>query len=154
MQEEVARSRALAAKCPRELVVGIAKDPQGKYNPIALGWMMNTSHRPAMMAVSIGKTRYSLQAFRHAGEFVIAFPSERQRDETMRYGTQSGRDTDKLAAAGAKIEPARKIHKSIDYRENLLGETGKPVGDDFEYNSLNNPHYLEASEIDRLCQTT
>jgi len=64
---------------------------------------MIVSHVPPMMAVSIGKTRYSLEVFRHAGQFVIAFPSERQKDEAMLFGTQSGRDVDKFAAAGTAL---------------------------------------------------
>ena len=62
-----------------------------------------------MMAVSVGKTRWSLEAIRQAGEFVIAFPSERQQEETMLFGTKSGRDMDKLAAAGAKTQPAKVV---------------------------------------------
>ena len=109
MQKEVSYTVAITAQFPQELVIGIAKDPQGKYNPIALGWMTRTSHAPPMLAVSIGLTRYSLEAFRHAGEFVVAFPAEGQADETMLYGTRSGRDCDKLALADAKTQPAAKI---------------------------------------------
>ena len=109
MQQEVPFSQAMATRFPQELVIGIARDPQGKYNPIALGWIMSTSHKPPMMAVSIGKPRYSLEAFRQAGEFVIAFPAADQADETMLYGTKSGRDTDKFALAKAATQPAKEI---------------------------------------------
>jgi len=109
MQTETTYSQAIALKFPEQIVIAIAKDPQGKYNPITLGWTMIVSGDPPMMAVAIGKTRYSLEAIRSAGEFVIAFPSESQAAETMLYGTKSGRDTDKLAEAGAKTSPAAKI---------------------------------------------
>ncbi len=36
MQKLVACSRAFAARPPREVVIGIARDVQGKYNPITL----------------------------------------------------------------------------------------------------------------------
>ncbi len=109
MQQEAPYCEAVALKYPEQVVIAIAKDPQGKDNPITLGWTMIVSHDPPMMAVSIGKTRYSLEAFRSAGEFVIAFPSEHQQEETLLYGTKSGRDLDKLGAAGAVTQIAKEI---------------------------------------------
>ena len=109
MQRQVPYSQAVQWKYPEQVVIGIAKDPQGKYNPMTFGWTMITSGSPPMMVVSIGRTRYSLEAFRQAGEFVVAFPSEHQGEETLLFGTKSGRDVDKLAAAGAKTQPASKI---------------------------------------------
>ena len=109
MQQQVDYSRAIASKYPEQIVIGIARDRHGKHNPITLGWTMIVSHEPPMMAVAIGKTRYSLETFRQAGEFVIAFPSEHQRDEAMLFGTKSGRDTDKLAEAGCPVLPASEI---------------------------------------------
>lgn len=109
MQRLTTLSEAMALKAPRELAIGIAKDPQGKYNPIALGWMMGTSFEPPLLAVSIGLERYSLEAFRQAGQFVVALPAADQQREAMLYGSVSGRDFDKLRRAGAKIQPADKI---------------------------------------------
>jgi flavin reductase (DIM6/NTAB) family NADH-FMN oxidoreductase RutF len=109
MQKQASYSEAVALKFPEQVVIAIAKDPQGKFNPITLGWTMIVSGDPPMMAFSIGKTRYSLEAVRSAGEFVIAFPSEHQEAETMLFGTKSGRDADKIAESGAKTEPAREI---------------------------------------------
>ena len=109
MQRQASYSEAIASKYPEQVVIAIAKDSKGKHNPITLGWTMIVSGDPPMMAVSIGKTRWSLEAFRLAGEFVIAFPSEHQRAETMLFGTKSGRDTDKLAASGVKTQPASEI---------------------------------------------
>ena len=109
MQTEASYDRAIKLKYPEQVVIAIARDGQGKCNPITLGWSMITSHQPPMMAISIGKTRYTLKAVRQAGEFVIAFPSEHQEDEAMLFGTKSGRDTDKLKEAGTKIQPASKI---------------------------------------------
>jgi flavin reductase (DIM6/NTAB) family NADH-FMN oxidoreductase RutF len=109
MQETVPYSEAIVSKYPEQIVIAIARDAEGKYNPITLGWTMIVSGNPPMMAVAIGLTRYSLGAFRHAREFVIAFPGEHQADETMLFGTKSGRDTDKLAEAGTPTEPAAQI---------------------------------------------
>lgn len=109
MQKEVPYGEAIVRKYPEQVVIGIAKDAAGKYNPITLGWTMITSGSPPMMAVSIGLTRYSLEAFRHAGEFVVAMPSADQEAEAMLFGTRSGRDCDKFAQAGTKLQPAAAI---------------------------------------------
>ena len=109
MQNEAPYPEAIVTKYPEQVVVAIARDESGKYNPITLGWTMITSHEPPMMAISVGKARYSLSAIRFAGEFVIAFPSADQADQVLLFGTQSGRDVDKFAAAGAATAPAKVI---------------------------------------------
>lgn len=109
MQKHVDYLEAITLKYPEQVVIGIARDAAGTANPIALGWTMITSHQPPMMAVSIGLTRYSLEVFRAAEAFTIAMPAEHQADETMLFGTNSGRDMDKFAAAGTALTPAVEI---------------------------------------------
>jgi len=110
MQVETSFAEANKTKFPEQIAIAIARDPQGKYNPITLGWAMQTSIRPPMIAISVGHTRYSHEAIRTAGQFVIAFPpSELQEKSTMLFGTKSGRDMDKLAAAAAEVTPARHV---------------------------------------------
>ena len=62
-----------------------------------------------MLAISVGKTRYSCEVVRGAGEFVLAFPSELQHKDVMLFGTKSGRDADKLGESGEQTTPATKI---------------------------------------------
>ncbi len=109
MQISCKYEQAIATKYPEQVAIAIVKDPQGKHNPITLGWTMLTSHHPPMMAISIGLTRYSLEAIRHAREFVISFPTPAMASETLLFGTKSGRDTDKLAESGVKTQPAMEI---------------------------------------------
>lgn len=45
------------------------------------------------------------------------------------------------------IRPSFDFSSNDDYSTTNLGETGKPVAYDFEYNSLDNPHYLDAEEL-------
>lgn len=109
MQIAAEYTEALRRKYPEAVAIGIAIDPQGKPNPIALGWVMSTSIEPPMLAVSIGLTRYSLEAFRQAGEFVVSFPSSTMVADTLFHGTKSGRDMDKLAACGTRTQPATQV---------------------------------------------
>ncbi len=129
MQRPVPYSKAFAARPPREVVIGIAKDAQGKYNPITLGMFTHVANDPPVLAVGIAKQQYSLAAFRLSKEFVIALPSESQAEETMLYGTKSGRDCDKLSVARAKTVPATKIDcvlladAAANYECKLIAET-------------------------------
>lgn len=109
MQIETTYDEARERRFPEQVAIVIAKDAQGKYNPIAVSWTMMTSHEPPLMAISIGKTRYSLEAVRLAKEFVISLPSTDMRGDVVFHGTKSGRDMDKLAECGTKTQPAAKI---------------------------------------------
>lgn len=109
MQKQVPYGEAIQLKYPEQVVIAIGKDASGKCNPITLGWTMVTSGSPPMMAISIGLPRYSHGVFKSADEFVIAMPSARQEEETLFYGTKSGRDMDKLAEFGANLQPAERI---------------------------------------------
>lgn len=109
MQVEVPFSEAIVRKYPEQVVIVLAREKNGKVNPITVGWIMLTSHVPPMMAFSVGLTRYSLEVLRGAGECVIAFPSEYQSAEAFLFGTKSGRKTDKLAESGAVVAPATKV---------------------------------------------
>jgi flavin reductase (DIM6/NTAB) family NADH-FMN oxidoreductase RutF len=109
MQIETSYEKAAARRHPEQMVIAIAKDQQGKYNPITLGWTMLVSHDPPMMAIAVGKTRYSLEAIRAAKEFVISFPSTTMASDAAFHGTKSGRDADKLTTAKTKTQPATAI---------------------------------------------
>jgi flavin reductase (DIM6/NTAB) family NADH-FMN oxidoreductase RutF len=151
MQTPVAYSKAFAARPPREVVIGIAKDVQGKYNPIALGMFTHVAGKPPVLAVSIGKEQYSLQAFRLAKEFVIALPAETQAEETMVYGTKSGRDCDKLTLAGAKTLKATQIdcvlleEAAANYECKLIAETA--VGEGIR-RDVDDTHHERARKIE------
>lgn len=109
MQIATDYEQAVSRKYPEPVAIAIAKDARGIHNPITLGWTMFVSHQPPMMAIAIGKTRYSLQAVRHAGEFVLSFPSSEMAEDARFHGTQSGREMDKLTKCGTKTQPATQI---------------------------------------------
>jgi len=109
MQVQTTYEKAVVRKYPEQVAYAIAKDAQGKYNPITLGWIMPTSHQPPMLAISVGLTRYSLRVIRDAGAFVITYPSAAMAEDALFFGTRSGRDTDKLAVRGTATQPAAVI---------------------------------------------
>jgi flavin reductase (DIM6/NTAB) family NADH-FMN oxidoreductase RutF len=109
MQVEIPFDEAIVKKYPEQVAIVLAREKNGRVNPITIGWIMLTSHVPPMMAFSVGLTRYSLEVLREAGECVIAFPSEQQAVEAFLFGTKSGRNVDKLAESGIAVSPAKKV---------------------------------------------
>jgi len=109
MQKQVEYSDAVKTKYPEQVVIAIAKDRSGKANPITLGWTMIVSGTPPMMAISVAKTHYSIEAITHSRSFTIAFPSSEMADAALFFGSKSGRDIDKFAEFDCKTEPAKAI---------------------------------------------
>lgn len=109
MQTQVEYTKATKTKYPETVTIAIAKDANGKANPMTLGWAMFASGSPAMMAVAIAPKRYTAEAIRHSKCFTLAWPSAEMADDTLFFGTKSGRDIDKLAETGTKTQPANQI---------------------------------------------
>ena len=109
MQKQVEYAEAIKSKYPEQLVIAIAKDRNGKFNPITLGWTMIVSGKPPMMAIAVAKTHYSVEAITFAECFTIAYPSAEMGDAALFFGSRSGRDVDKLAEFNCETVPAAEI---------------------------------------------
>jgi len=103
----------IAEVSPAPIAIAIAMDSQGKPNPITLDWVTQTSINPPMLAISVGGTRYSLDAIRQAREFVLAFPSVAMARDVEFHGRHSGRDLDKLDVCGTKTQPPRVVKGAL-----------------------------------------
>lgn len=79
-------------------------------NVMTLDWHTPLSFEPMMYAVSIGKTRYSLELIRKSKVFVINFMSKDFKKEILFCGRHSGRDVDKFKETGLKKEEAETIN--------------------------------------------
>jgi flavin reductase (DIM6/NTAB) family NADH-FMN oxidoreductase RutF len=113
MQKKTDYSTAIRKKYPEQIVIAIAKDKNGKANPVTIGWSMIASGEPPMFAIALTPKRYSTGAIRHSKCFTVAYPSEEMAKDTLFFGTHSGRDTDKFAETGCKISRAEKIDSVI-----------------------------------------
>jgi flavin reductase (DIM6/NTAB) family NADH-FMN oxidoreductase RutF len=107
--KEVSVTEALSTKYPEVvcLVSCISKD--GKSNLIPLGWSMQSSFDPPMVAISVGKTRYSHKLISETKEFVFTYPREEMQDIVFFCGTHSGKDVDKIAKTGIKLKKAQLV---------------------------------------------
>jgi len=70
-----------------------------------IGWKMDTSIKPYMIAISVAPSRFTHGLIVGSGEFVLAWPGEDLARDTLLCGTRSGRDIDKFAATG--LTPAK-----------------------------------------------
>ncbi len=113
MQKKTDFSTAIKTKYPEQIVIAIAKDKDGKANPVTIGWTMIASGEPPMLAIALTPKRHSTAAIRHSKCFTVAYPTEEMAKETMFFGTHSGRDSDKFAETGCKISRADKIDSVI-----------------------------------------
>jgi len=109
MQKQVEYLEAVRTKYPEQVVIAIAKDKNGKANPVTLGWTMFASGSPLMMAIAVAAGHYTVKAIEHSKCFTIAYPSAEMAEAALFFGSHSGRDTDKFAACDCRTEPARQI---------------------------------------------
>jgi flavin reductase (DIM6/NTAB) family NADH-FMN oxidoreductase RutF len=109
MQKQVEYSEAVKTKYPEQIVIAIAKDRQGKANPVTLGWTMIVSGSPPMMAIAVAKKHYSIEAITHSECFTIAFPSSEMAKAALFFGSRSGREIDKFAEFECETEPTEVI---------------------------------------------
>ena len=112
MQKKVKFEQAVKTKYPEGVIIAIAKDKNGKANPITLGFTMLASYAPPMMLIGVYKGHYTVKCIRHSKCFTIVYPSADMAEAALFFGSHSGRKFDKLAEFKCKTSPAKKI-KSI-----------------------------------------
>ena len=80
-----------------ERIVWAVAEHDGRRSICPLGWKMNTSISPPMMAVSVAPSRFTHGLIQGSGVFVLAWPGEDLAEATFFCGTHSGKDVDKFA---------------------------------------------------------
>ncbi|NIP26772.1 MAG: hypothetical protein GWN67_20825 [Phycisphaerae bacterium] len=109
MLNQVDYQQAIKTKYPEQVVIAIAKDKDGRPNPVTLGWTMIVSGKPPMMAIAVASKHYSIETITHSKCFTIVYPSSDMADAAMFFGSRSGRDVDKLAEFDCQTAPAKEI---------------------------------------------
>lgn len=92
-----------------ERIVWAVAEHNGRRSICPLGWKMNTSISPPMMAISVAPPRFTHDLIAGSGEFVLAWPGEDLAEATLLCGTRSGRDLDKFAAAKLTALPGKVV---------------------------------------------
>lgn len=104
---------ALSQKYPEPVALVTSSDKIGKDNVMTVAWFMQTSLKPELLAISIGKTRFSHNLIYDTNEFVLCFPSSKQVKAVLYCGTHSGRNVDKFAETGLKKLKAKYVKPSL-----------------------------------------
>ena len=94
---------------PRPTVVIVTKCPNGRFNLMPASWNTPVSEEPPTIAVAVDKESFTHQCLRHYKYATINVPPIDAADLIYKLGTTSGREVDKAAQFGVKLEPSSKI---------------------------------------------
>jgi len=107
--KEVPVDEAVVKPYPDKVVLVTCAGADGKANIIPLGWSMQTSFRPRLVAISVGKTRHSHKLIAESREFVLALPGEDLAEAVRVCGSSTGRSVDKFKETGLRKVPSKKV---------------------------------------------
>ncbi|WP_129409071.1 flavin reductase family protein [Marinitoga lauensis] len=68
----------------------------GTLNGITVAWITRVSIKPPMIAISIGKQRYSYELLENIDKFGVCILSKEQKDLAKLFGSKSGRNVNKF----------------------------------------------------------
>ena len=109
MQKEITPQQALQKKYPEQIILVSCCHQSGKANLIPLGWSMQTSFKPPMVAISVGKTRYSHYLIKESQDFVIGFPGiDITASSTIRLPSRIRYNLDGVSGQNVLIHPDNK----------------------------------------------
>ncbi len=77
-------------------VVMVTSEYENKTNVFTVAWCGNICTNPAMVSISVRKSRYSYELIKKSGEFVINLVTEDLVKACDYAGVRSGRDHDKI----------------------------------------------------------
>jgi len=106
---DVDASLASRLFAPRLTVLVTSVDKKGRANIITLSWAMPTSFDPPLVAISVGKQRYSHELIEGCKEFVVNLPPREILEKVKLCGSRSGRAVDKFSEAGLTQLPSNKV---------------------------------------------
>lgn len=81
------------------------------HNPMTIGWcQFGVVWGKPVCTVFVRRSRYTFGLLEKAGTFTVSVPApDTMQDALALCGTKSGRDTDKMPAAGLSVLPARAL---------------------------------------------
>ncbi len=98
---------------PMHATILTCTDKNGKTNPITVSWHTPISKKPPLYGVSISPSRYSYKLINESKEFVINFAQYKLVNTIHFYGTNSGRNIDKIKETDLTLSKSKKIKTKI-----------------------------------------
>jgi flavin reductase (DIM6/NTAB) family NADH-FMN oxidoreductase RutF len=82
----------------------------GKTNTMTIGWgSIGVIWRRPMFTVLVRQSRFTRDLIEKSGEFTVSIPFGDMKEALGICGTKSGRDLDKIKAAGLTLKPGKKL---------------------------------------------
>ena len=106
---DISWDEAVELGSPYPYVLAVTLDECNRPNIIGLGWWTFASWEPKQLAIAVGTGRYSYHCLEYCKEFVLCFPSAKQKEAAWFCGKKSGRDHDKFSETGLEPQPATKV---------------------------------------------
>lgn len=85
---------------PLPVVMVSVADGKGNDNIVTIAWAGTICSDPAMVSISVRKSRHSYEMIKETGEFIINLTTEELTYATDYCGVTSGRDVDKWEKCG------------------------------------------------------
>jgi flavin reductase (DIM6/NTAB) family NADH-FMN oxidoreductase RutF len=98
---------------PRPAVLVTCCDESCVPNVLTIAWHTPLSHNPPLVGISIDSRRYSHELIQKCGEFVLNIVPQEFQPAVELCGNHSGRDLEKIAAAGLSLQPAYHVHPPL-----------------------------------------
>lgn len=95
---------------PRPVVLVTCCDEHDAPNVLSVAWHTPLSHDPPLVGISIDLRRYSHELINRSGEFVLNIVAQEFQSIIELCGNRSGRDLDKVRAAGLALQPAYHVN--------------------------------------------
>ena len=100
-------ARTIALPLPAWVIA--AYDEAGKPNAMTASWTGVCCSDPPCIYFSARESRYTYDCVKASGAFTVNIPGRAQAEITDYLGTVSGRELDKLQAAGLAVQPAEHV---------------------------------------------
>jgi flavin reductase (DIM6/NTAB) family NADH-FMN oxidoreductase RutF len=89
---------------PNPVTLVCTHKPNGSTNLATVSWWTYLSFNPAMIAYAMAKTSFSGEMVRENKKVVLTIPGPAIKDAVMGCGMSTGRDTNKIAKLGIKMQ--------------------------------------------------
>lgn len=98
---------------PLPAVLVSCGETEQEYNLFTVAWTGTVCTNPPMCYISVRPERHSYEIIKRTGEFVINLTTARLARATDWCGVRSGRDYDKFAEMGLKVEAAEVVKAPV-----------------------------------------
>ncbi|MBN1242212.1 MAG: flavin reductase family protein [Spirochaetales bacterium] len=98
---------------PKPPILVSCRGKDGKDNALVVVYACNCSYDPPMLMVGVVPSRHSWTLIKESGCFVVNLTPPSMKAAFDYLGSHSGRDGDKLAAAGVRVENGLKVNAPI-----------------------------------------